>query len=49
MDRGIVLLIDARLNETRYRRLVRAWWKYSRVRQASGLTDAVNGFWQQWA
>jgi DNA excision repair protein ERCC-2 len=47
-DRGIVLLIDARFNETRYRRLFPAWWNYSRVRQATGLTDAVKAFWQQW-
>ena len=32
-DRGVVLLIDARFNETRYRRLFPTGWKYSRVPQ----------------
>jgi DNA excision repair protein ERCC-2 len=46
-DRGIVLLIDARFNEARYRRLFPAWWKYSRVRHASALGEAVNNFWKR--
>jgi DNA excision repair protein ERCC-2 len=44
-DRGVVLLIDARFNEVRYRRLFPAWWKYSRVRHADGLRDALGRFW----
>jgi len=47
-DRGVVLLIDARLNETRYRRLFPAWWKYSRVRNPEALREAVGSFWQRW-
>jgi DNA excision repair protein ERCC-2 len=46
-DRGVVLLIDARFNETRYRRLFPAWWKYARVRQTSALLEAVNEFWKR--
>ena len=40
-DRGVVLLIDARFNETRYRRLFPAWWKYLRVRHTDGLREAL--------
>jgi DNA excision repair protein ERCC-2 len=46
-DRGVVLLIDARFNETRYRRLFPAWWKYLRVRHTDGLREAVGNFWKQ--
>ena len=45
-DRGVVLLIDARFNEVRYRRLFLAWWKYMRVRHSDGLQQAVEHFWQ---
>jgi Rad3-related DNA helicase len=44
-DRGLVLLIDARFNELRYRRLFPAWWHLVRVRQAAGLGAAVSRFW----
>jgi DNA excision repair protein ERCC-2 len=44
-DRGVVLLIDARFNETRYRRLFPAWWKYLRVRHTDALREAVSTFW----
>jgi len=44
-DRGVVLLIDARFNETRYRRLFPAWWKFLRIRQAAALAEAVSRFW----
>jgi len=46
-DRGVVLLIDARFNETRYRRLFPAWWKYLRVRHSDGLREALGNFWKQ--
>jgi DNA excision repair protein ERCC-2 len=46
-DRGVVLLIDARFNEVRYRRLFPSWWKYLRVRHTKGLQDAVGSFWKQ--
>jgi DNA excision repair protein ERCC-2 len=46
-DRGVVLLIDARFNETRYRRLFPAWWKFVRVRNTAALSEAVSSFWHQ--
>ena len=46
-DRGVVLLIDARFNELRYRRLFPVWWKYLRVRNADTLREVVGHFWQQ--
>ena len=46
-DRGVVLLIDARFNETRYRRLFPAWWNYLLVRHTDGLRDAIGSFWER--
>ena len=46
-DRGVVLLIDARFNEPRYRRLFPAWWRYVRVRNPDRLRAAVSDFWKQ--
>jgi len=46
-DHGVVLLIDARFNETRYRRLFPAWWKYLRVRHTDGLREAIGSFWER--
>jgi len=48
-DRGVVLLIDTRYDEGRYRRLFPAWWKYVRVRHADGLREAVARFWGKWS
>lgn len=45
-DRGVVLLIDARFSELRYRRLFPAWWKFVRVRHVDALSDAIDGFWK---
>jgi DNA excision repair protein ERCC-2 len=45
-DRGVVLLIDTRFNETRYRRLFPSWWKYLFVRETAGLREAVGNFWK---
>lgn len=47
-DHGVVLLIDARFNEVRYRRLFPAWWKYLRVRHTDALREAVGEFWKRW-
>lgn len=47
-DHGVVLLIDARFNEVRYRHLFPAWWKYAWVRHSSGLGEAVGEFWRRW-
>ena len=38
-DCGVVLLIDARFSEVRYRRLFPPWWKFVRVRHSSALGD----------
>jgi DNA excision repair protein ERCC-2 len=46
-DHGVVLLIDARFNETRYRRLFPAWWKYLRVRHTDGLREVIGSFWER--
>lgn len=46
-DRGVVLLIDARFNEPRYRRLFPAWWQSARVRNPAGLRAALEGFWKE--
>jgi Rad3-related DNA helicase len=46
-DHGVVLLIDARFNETRYRRLFPAWWKYLRVRHSAALREAIGSFWER--
>jgi len=46
-DRGVVLLIDARFNELRYRRLFPVWWKFVRVRNSDSLREALGGFWKR--
>jgi Rad3-related DNA helicase len=46
-DRGVVLLIDARFNEVRYRRLFPVWWKFVRVRNSDSLREALGGFWKR--
>jgi Rad3-related DNA helicase len=45
-DRGIVLLIDSRFAESRYRRLFPSWWrKPVRIQNAEALSDALRNFW----
>ena len=44
-DRGVVLLIDARFAEPRYRRLLPAWWHTRRVRDAGEIQAAAHDFW----
>jgi DNA excision repair protein ERCC-2 len=46
-DRGVVVLIDARFNEARYRRLFPVWWKFVRVRHSASLEEAVGAFWKR--
>jgi Rad3-related DNA helicase len=46
-DRGVVLLIDARFNELRYRRLFPVWWKHLRVRNADALRHTLDNFWHE--
>ncbi|MEP6664533.1 MAG: helicase C-terminal domain-containing protein, partial [Verrucomicrobiota bacterium] len=44
-DRGMVLLIDTRFNETRYRRLFPKWWQTARVKTVQEIENAVALFW----
>jgi DNA excision repair protein ERCC-2 len=46
-DQGVVLLIDTRFGEPRYRRLFPPWWQYVRVRSGTRLREAVGGFWKR--
>ena len=46
-DYGVVLLIDARFDELRYRRLFPAWWKFVKVRNSDALRETVAGFWKR--
>jgi DNA excision repair protein ERCC-2 len=48
-DHGVVLLIDARFDELRYRRLFPAWWKFVKVRNSDALRETVAGFWKRWS
>jgi DNA excision repair protein ERCC-2 len=45
-DRGVVLLIDARFAEPRYRRLFPAWWQPARARNPAEIRQALAEFWQ---
>jgi DNA excision repair protein ERCC-2 len=44
-DRGVVLLIDVRFGEPRYRRLFPAWWQPARVRNVAEISSALAKFW----
>ena len=46
-DRGVVLLVDARFAEGRYRRLMPGWWRTARVRSAGAIAQAVSRFWEE--
>jgi DNA excision repair protein ERCC-2 len=46
-DHGVVLLIDTRFDELRYRRLFPPWWQYVRIRSCARLREVVGGFWKQ--
>lgn len=48
-DHGVVLLLDARFSEMRYRRLFPVWWEIFRVRHLSTLEEAVANFWKCWS
>ena len=48
-DRGVVLLIDSRFIESRYRRLFPAWWQPARVKNAGEIRDAVGSYWRHGA
>jgi DNA excision repair protein ERCC-2 len=44
-DRGLVVLIDTRFAEPRYRRLFPGWWRPVGVRSISELREALDRFW----
>jgi DNA excision repair protein ERCC-2 len=44
-DRGVVLLIDARFAEPRYRRLFPAWWRPARARSTEEIRKGLAEFW----
>ncbi|MDB6108670.1 MAG: hypothetical protein JWR69_420, partial [Pedosphaera sp.] len=45
-DRGVVLLIDTRFAELRYRRLFPAWWQVTRVKSVDDIRNTVRHFWE---
>jgi len=45
-DRGVVLLIDTRFAEERYKRLFPNWWQPARVCNADDTHRAVHQFWK---
>jgi DNA excision repair protein ERCC-2 len=45
-DRGVVLLIDARFAEPRYRRLFPTWWQPAIVGNPADIRSALAAFWQ---
>jgi len=44
-DCGVVLLLDTRFAEPRYRRLFPAWWRPTEVRSPAQIAQAVRQFW----
>jgi DNA excision repair protein ERCC-2 len=44
-DRGIVLLLDARFGQAKYRRLFPPWWQPVRVINADEIRSAVRAYW----
>jgi DNA excision repair protein ERCC-2 len=46
-DRGLVVLLDSRFGQSRYRRLFPAWWKAVRVAGVPELRAAVDAFWSE--
>jgi DNA excision repair protein ERCC-2 len=44
-DRGLVLLIDSRFSQWRYRCLFPSWWRPAQVRSVAQLGRAVDQFW----
>jgi DNA excision repair protein ERCC-2 len=45
-DRGVVLLIDARFREPRYRQLFPAWWRPVSVANVPRAKDLIRRFWE---
>jgi DNA excision repair protein ERCC-2 len=46
-DRGIVLLLDTRFAQQRYRRLFPTWWQPIPVAEPQDVRTAVRAFWSQ--
>ena len=46
-DRGIVLLIDTRFTEARYREMLPAWWNPTIVRNEQEIAQQAKRFWGQ--
>ncbi len=46
-DRGVVLLVDTRFGESRYRRLFPGWWRPVHTAHARQVAGAVRAFWDQ--
>ena len=46
-DRGVVLLIDARFQEARYRRLFPAWWRVTVAGPEHALQARLQQFWEK--
>jgi DNA excision repair protein ERCC-2 len=45
-DRGVILLLDTRFAERRYRRLFPTWWRPRRVHDTAQLGQALRQFWR---
>lgn len=45
-DRGVVLLIDRRFAEPRYRQVFPSTWQITRVRNLKDISEALQGFWK---
>lgn len=45
-DQGVVLLIDRRYRETRYRNLLPASWQLTRIDDGKGFNQKVQAFWE---
>ena len=41
------MLIDTRFAESRYRRLLPAWWRPVRVRRLDEIREALGSFWRR--
>jgi DNA excision repair protein ERCC-2 len=44
-DRGVVLLVDTRFGEMRYRRLFPSWWQPRRLRTRDQIRQTLQQFW----
>ncbi|MBM3833173.1 MAG: ATP-dependent DNA helicase [Verrucomicrobia bacterium] len=46
-DRGVVLLIDSRFAQTRYRELFPSWWNPTSIQRAECISKAIRKFWNE--